>query len=283
MSPLRRKKHKKKNLHIELNMPNPIITLTTDFGLKDPYVAEMKAVILNISPNTKIVDITHQIEKFNIRMGAYVLAAASSYFPKGTIHVVVVDPGVGTRRKAILIQTKKGYFIGPDNGVLALAAENQGIEHVYKITNPKLKLPKISNTFHGRDIFAPAAAHLAKGTPPSEFGPEIHKIVTPKFAKITRRKGGLIGEIIHIDGFGNIVTNFSEKELESMGIKGMVNIKLKNTRLKLKLCKVYAEVEARKPLAIIGSHNFLEISVNQGNAADTFKTKVGDKVTLYRS
>ena len=283
MSPLRRKKHKKKNLHIELNMPNPIITLTTDFGLKDPYVAEMKAVILNISPNTKIVDITHQIEKFNIRMGAYVLAAASSYFPKGTIHVVVVDPGVGTRRKAILIQTKKGYFIGPDNGVLALAAENQGIEHVYKITNPKLKLPKISNTFHGRDIFAPAAAHLARGTPPSEFGPEIHKIVTPKFAKITRRKGGLIGEIIHIDGFGNIVTNFSEKELESMGIKGMVNIKLKNTRLKLKLCRAYAEVEAQKPLAIIGSHNFLEISVNQGNAADTFKTKVGDKVTLYRS
>lgn len=283
MSPLRRKKHKKKNLHIELNMPNPIITLTTDFGLKDPYVAEMKAVILNISPNTKIVDITHQIEKFNIRMGAYVLAAAASYFPKGTIHVVVVDPGVGTKRKAILIQTKKGYFIGPDNGVLALAAENQGIEHVYKITNPKLKLPKISNTFHGRDIFAPAAAHLAKGTPPSEFGPEIHKIVTPKFAKITRRKGGLIGEIIHIDGFGNIVTNFSEKELESMGIKGMVNIKLKNTRLKLKLCRAYAEVEAQKPLAIIGSHNFLEISVNQGNAADTFKTKVGDKVTLYRS
>lgn len=283
MSPLRRKKHKKKNLHIELNMPNPIITLTTDFGLKDPYVAEMKAVILNISPNTKIVDITHQIEKFNIRMGAYVLAAASSYFPKGTIHVVVVDPGVGTRRKAILIQTKQGYFVGPDNGVLVLAAESQGIEHVYKITNPKLKLPKISNTFHGRDIFAPAAAHLAKGTPPSEFGPEIHKIVTPKFAKITRRKGGLIGEIIHIDGFGNIVTNFSEKELESMGIKGMVNIKLKNTRLKLKLCRAYAEVEAQKPLAIIGSHNFLEISVNQGNAADTFKTKVGDKVTLYRS
>lgn len=283
MSPLRRKKHKKKNLHIELNMPNPIITLTTDFGLKDPYVAEMKAVILNISPNTKIVDITHQIEKFNIRMGAYVLAAASSYFPKGTIHVVVVDPGVGTRRKAILIQTKQGYFVGPDNGVLVLAAESQGIEHVYKITNPKLKLPKISNTFHGRDIFAPAAAHLAKGTPPSEFGPGIHKIVTPKFAKITRRKGGLIGEIIHIDGFGNIVTNFSEKELESMGIKGMVNIKLKNTRLKLKLCRAYAEVEAQKPLAIIGSHNFLEISVNQGNAADTFKTKVGDKVTLYRS
>lgn len=280
---MQRKKHKKKNLHIELNMPNPIITLTTDFGLKDPYVAEMKAVILNISPNATIVDITHQIEKFNIRMSAYVLAAASLYFPKGTIHAVVVDPGVGTRRKAILIQTKQGYFIGPDNGVLTLAAKTQGIEHVYKITNPKLMLPKISNAFHGRDIFAPAAANLAKGTLPSEFGPEIHKIVTPKFARITKRKNTLTGEVIHIDGFGNIVTNFSEKELESMGIKGMINIKLKNTKLKLKLCKAYAEAEARKPLAIIGSHNFLEISINQGNAADTFKTKVGDKVILYRS
>jgi len=267
----------------ELNMPNPIITLTTDFGLKDPYVAEMKAVILSISPNTAIVDITHQIEKFNIRMGAYVLAAASPYFPKGTIHVVVVDPGVGTQRKAILIQTKQGYFIGPDNGVLTLAAKNQGIEHVYKITNPKLMLPKISNTFHGRDIFAPAAAHLAKGTPPSEFGPEIHKIVTPKFAKITKRKNMLTGEVIHIDGFGNIITNFREKQLESMGTKATVNLKLKDIRLKLNLCKAYAEVEAQKPLAIIGSHNFLEISINQGNAAETFKTKVGDKVTLYRS
>jgi hypothetical protein len=197
--------------------------------------------------------------------------------------VVVVDPGVGTRRKAMLIQTKQGYFIGPDNGVLILATESQSIEHAYKIANPKLMLPKISNTFHGRDIFAPAAAHLASGTPPSEFGPEIHRIVTPKFAKITKGKGVLIGEIIHIDGFGNMVTNFNEKELELMGIKGMVNVKLKNTRLKLKLCKAYAEVEAKKPLAIIGSHNFLEISINQGNAADTFKTKVGDNVTLYRS
>ncbi|MGC9346161.1 MAG: SAM hydrolase/SAM-dependent halogenase family protein, partial [Candidatus Bathyarchaeales archaeon] len=116
----------------------------------------------------------------------------------------------------------------------------------------------ISNTFHGRDIFAPAAAHLANGTPSSEFGPEIHKIVKPKFAKITKRKNMLTGEVIHIDGFGNIITNFREKQLESMGIKTAVNIKLKNTRLKLKLCKAYAEVEAQKPLAIIGSHNFLE-------------------------
>ena len=261
-------------------MVNPIIALITDFGLRDPYVAEMKAVILKICPAATIVDVTHQIEKFNIRMGAYTLAAASPYFPKGTIHVVVVDPGVGTRRGAILIQTRQGCFIGPDNGVLALATETQGIGHVYKITNPKLMLPKISNTFHGRDIFAPAAAHLAKGTPPSEFGPEIHKIVTPKFAETTRRKNTITGEVIHVDDFGNIVTNFKEKEVESMGLKTMVNLKLQNIKLTLKLCKAYSEVEKQKPLAIIGSHNFLEISMNQGNAAEAFKTKVGDKIKL---
>jgi len=264
-------------------MQSPIIALTTDFGLKDPYVAEIKAVILSISPNATIVDITHEIEKFNIGMGAHVLASASPYFPKGTIHVAVVDPGVGTKRRPLIIQTKHGFYIGPDNGVLALAAKSQGIEHIYEIENRKLMLPKISNTFHGRDVFAPAVAHLANGTPPAEFGPEIHEIVTPEFAKIIRRKGVLVGEVMHIDGFGNIITNFGEKELELMNAKDMVNVRLKNVMLKLKLCRVYAEVETQKPLAIIGSHNFLEVSINQGNAAERFKIKAGDKVTLYRS
>jgi len=262
-------------------MPTKIITLTTDFGLKDPYAAEMKAVILSISPKTKTVDITHKIEKFNIRMGAYTLAAACPYFPKGTIHVAVIDPSVGTKRKAILIQTRNSYFIGPDNGVLVLAAKSQGIKHIYRIENPKFMLSRISNTFHGRDVFAPAAAHLANGILPSDFGTEIHKIVIPKFAKITKTKTTLTGEIIHIDGFGNIITNLREKDLELMGIKKTVNLKIKNTRLKLKLCKAYSEVKAQQPLAIIGSHNFLEISMNQGNAAENFQTRVGDKVTLY--
>ena len=262
-------------------MPSKIITLTTDFGLKDPYAAEMKAVILSISSDAKIVDITHEIEKFSIRMGAYMLAAACPYFPKGTIHVAVIDPGVGTKRKAILIQTKNGCFIGPDNGVLALAAKGQGIRHIYRIENSRFMLPRISNTFHGRDIFAPAAAYLANGIPPSGFGREIHKAVMPKFAKIIKRKNALTGEVIHTDGFGNIITNLREEDLEIMGMKKTVNLKLKDTRLKLKLCKAYSEVKAQQPLAIIGSHNFLEISINQGNAAENFQTRVGDKVTLY--
>ncbi len=264
-------------------MPHPIITLTTDFGLRDPYVAEMKAVILRISLNVTIVDITHNIEKFNIRMGAYVLASASRYFPKGTIHVTVVDPSVGTKRQPLLIQTKHGIYIGPDNGVLALAAKNQEIKHIYKISNREFMLPKVSHTFHGRDIFAPAAAHLAKGTSPMKFGLEIREIVTPKFAKITRKKDTLMGEVIHIDDFGNIITNFKEKELKLMNIKDVVNIKLENIRLRLKLCESYAEVKPHGLLALIGSHDFFEISINQGSAAEVFKIRSGDKVTLYRS
>lgn len=262
-------------------MSRPIITLMTDFGLKDPYVAEMKAVILSISPNATIVDITHMIEKFNIRMGAYVLASASPYFPKGTIHVAIVDPSVGTKRRPILIQTKHGFYIGPDNGVLALAAKNQGIKHIYEVSNRRLMLPEVSNTFHGRDIFAPASAYLAEGISPTEFGPEIREIMTPRFAKVIRRKNMLVGEVIHMDDFGNIITNFGEKELESMGIKETISVMLKNTKLKLKLCKAYGEAKPQKPLAIIGSHNFLEISVNQGSAAENFRVKSGDRVIIY--
>ncbi|NWG11803.1 S-adenosyl-l-methionine hydroxide adenosyltransferase family protein [Candidatus Bathyarchaeota archaeon] len=264
-------------------MARSIITLTTDFGLRDPYVAEMKAVILGISPKATIVDISHEIEKFNIRMGTFILASASPYFPEGTIHVAVVDPSVGTRRRPILLQTKHAFYVGPDNGVLVLAAENQDICHIYKITNQKFMLPKISGTFHGRDIFAPTAAHLANGIAPEEFGPEIRKISTPDFAKVVRKENLLVGEVMHIDNFGNIITNFSEKDLQKMKTKHEINVKLKNTRLKLRLCKAYAEVEPRQPIAVIGSHNFFEISLNQRSAADFFKIESGNKVTVFLS
>jgi len=268
-------------LFINGNVQHKIITLTTDFGLRDSYPAEMKAVILGISPGATIVDVTHEIEKFNIRMGAYVLASASPYFPRGTIHVVVVDPGVGTKRRPILMQTKHSYYVGPDNGVLALAGKNQGVEHIYEISNRKLMLPEVSDTFHGRDIFAPAAAHLANDTQPTEFGSEVKKIVMPEFANVIRRENMLVGEVLHIDGFGNIITNFREGELELADVKAAVDLKLKNIRLKLQLCKAYAEAKPQQPLAIIGSHSFLEISINQGNAAETYKIESGDEATLY--
>jgi len=257
-----------------------IITLTTDFGLKDPYVAEMKAAILRISATTVIVDVTHEIAQFNIRIGAYVLASATSYFPEGTIHVAVVDPSVGTRRRPILIQTQHGFFIGPDNGLLILAAERQGTRSIREITNKRLMLPQVSSTFHGRDVFAPAAAHLANGVAPAEFGPEICDAVKPDFTKVTLKEGVLVGEVLHVDNFGNIITNISKKDVSRIRAAGVVNVKLPSQELKLKFCKTYGEAKPQKPLALIGSHCYFEIAVNQGNAAEKFEARVGDKIRI---
>ena len=257
-----------------------IITLTTDFGLKDPYVAEMKAAILNICSDAVIVDVSHEIEKFNIRMGAYVLASASQHFPKGTVHVAVVDPGVGTQRRSLLIQTGQGFFLGPDNGVLLLAAERQGITSIREITNTKLMLPQVSCTFNGRDVFAPVAAYLTQGLPPSDFGPEICDIKKPEFAKTKRAKGTLAGEILHVDGFGNIITNITGEELSSLHGNGSLDICLTKYKVTLKFGKTYAEAKPGNALALVGSQGYLEIAVNQGNAAEKFKTKPGDKIRL---
>jgi S-adenosylmethionine hydrolase len=258
-----------------------IITLLSDFGIKDPYVAEMKAVILSIHPQARIVDITHEVEKFNIRMGAFVLASATPYFPPGTIHVAVVDPGVGTKRRPIIVETKRSYYVGPDNGLLMLAAQKEGVDKIYHINNPQYMLLRASRTFHGRDIFAPVAAHLTTKRP-SEFGPEIQDCTFPEFAKPQARASELTGEVLHIDGFGNIVSNISAEDLGKIGIceGDSLQVKLDSETLTLKLCSAYGEVPAKTPLAIIGSNDFLEISINQGSASRTFKTKTGDSLRV---
>jgi S-adenosylmethionine hydrolase len=261
-------------------MSAKIITLTTDFGLKDPYAAEMKAAIFGVCPTATVIDITHEIAKFNIRMGAYMLASAAQYFPKGTIHIAVVDPGVGTRRRPILIQAKQGFFVGPDNGLLILAAEKQGVEHVYELANPRLMLPRVSSTFHGRDVFAPAAAHLANGVEPKKFGPEVNDVEKSEFAKVSEKAGVLIGEVLHVDNFGNIITNITAEMVARLGLRSWVKVELPGCKLRLKLCKAYGEAKPQEPLALIGSHDYLEVSVNQGNAAGRFKAKAGDKVAV---
>jgi S-adenosylmethionine hydrolase len=262
----------------------PLITLLSDFGLKDPYVAEMKAVISTISPATRIIDITHSVEKFNIRMGAFLLASASRYFPKGTVHVAVVDPGVGTKRQAILIETNNAYYIGPDNGILMIAAQSEGIKHVYKITNEKLMLQKVSFTFHGRDLFAPAAAHLANGVEPHKFGPTLNKYETPRFTRASLKADKLCGEVVHIDDFGNVITNITKENLDKIGVepKEMLYIKLNSTVMNLTFCTVYSDVPTNCPSALIGSHDFLEIAANQGNAARKLRAQVGHIITVSR-
>ena len=267
-------------MSISVSMLSKIVTLTTDFGLKDPYAAEMKAAILNIYPNAIIIDITHEIAKFNIQMGAYVLTSAAPYFPKGSVHVAVVDPGVGTQRRPILIQTTQGFFVGPDNGILVLAAEKQGIVRIHELSNPRFMLPEVSKTFHGRDIFAPAAAHLLNGVKPEEFGSEISEATKPEFVKTTLKNGVMVGEVLHVDGFGNIITNIKEEEVAENHLKGTVNVELPDYKLKLRFCKAYGETGPREPLALIGSHGFLEIALNQGSAATKFKAKPGDKIKL---
>lgn len=254
-----------------------MITLTSDFGLKDPYVAEMKGVILTINPNATLIDITHGVEKFDIRMGAFMLASAVPYFPKGTIHLAVVDPGVGTKRRAILVQTRQGFFVGPDNGVLMVAAKNQGIEHTYELSNPKFMLPKVSATFHGRDIFSSAAAYLDTGVKPVEFGPEIAEGVMPEFVHIKRSGGSLIGEILHVDSFGNIITNISQKEMTQTKT---VHVKLGNNSLNIVFGKTYAKTKSRDAVALIGSHGFLEIALNRESAVKKFHVTTGEKIEV---
>ena len=261
-------------------MARPIVTLMTDFGLKDSYVAEMKGVILGICPSAEIVDVSHEIEKFNIRMGAYVLASASPYFPKGTINVSVVDPRVGTERRGLCIETARGYFIGPDNGVLVLAARAQGIKHIRVIKNAKFLLPNVSRTFHGRDVFAPVAAHLANGVNPSDIGPETRKTFVPEFAQVIKDKNRVTGEVLHVDGFGNIVTNITEKGIEEVGVSPGSSLKMDGVQGRLRFCKTYGEVEVGEPCALIGSHGYFEISVNQADASKIFSQKIGDKITF---
>jgi S-adenosylmethionine hydrolase len=260
----------------------PLISLLSDFGLKDPYVAEMKAVILSICPDASIIDISHEVNKFDIRMGAYLLARAAPYFPEGTIHVAVVDPGVGTRRRPIIVEAKRSFYIGPDNGLLMLSAQREGIILVREIKNPKYMLRTISRTFHGRGIFCPVAAHLANGVQVSDFGSIIEDPVVPSFAQPILREGKIEGEIIHVDGFGNVVTNITDKELKTMGAeegKQMV-VEFKNKKATLRLCSAYGEVPANTPLVVMGSSDFLEVAVNRGNASDIYQARIGDKIVL---
>jgi hypothetical protein len=261
-----------------------IVTLLSDFGLRDPYVAEMKAVILSICPEVIIVDISHNIRKFDVRMGSFVLAQATPYFPKGTIHVAVVDPGVGTKRRPIIVETGRSLYVGPDNGLLILSARREGINHIYEIANVRYALKEVSRTFHGRDIFSPAAAYLAKGIPPSDFGPEILNPVTPSFTEPDIEGDEIHGEVVHIDGFGNVITNITLRDLEEAGIREGENIllRLKGKEESVRLCSAYGEVPRNTLLAIIGSGGFLEISVNQGNASQFFDVEVGEVVAVER-
>ncbi len=259
-------------------MIEPIITLLTDFGEKDPYVGIMKGVILSICPNAKMIDLSHEIEQHNIRDGAFFLKSVTNYYPKGAIHLVVVDPGVGSERGALIIKTKKFYFVGPDNGILSLAAKIDGIEKVVKIKNTTYFLKPISNTFHGRDIFAPVAGHLAQNEPIENFGTEIKDWIQLEIPSITKNEM-IQAEIIHIDRFGNVITNIPRTFLTDFVGKEL-EIKIEKKIHTIPFCTTYSQVQVGNILGIIGSSDYLEISINQGNAAERLGVQVEDQIDI---
>jgi S-adenosylmethionine hydrolase len=254
----------------------PIITLTTDLGLTDAYVAEMKGVILSINPEAKLVDICHTIKPQNIIQAAFVLSRAYPFFPQGTIHVVVVDPGVGTERRAIILRTKSASFVAPDNGVLSYVIGQSSAWEAVAITRPQLWRPTVSPTFHGRDIFAPVAARLSLGLPIADFGEVITSVTTlPLPQPHQAADGSIIGHVIHIDSFGNLITNINSDGLPEG--KRALTIKV-GGQLIPGLSRTYAE--GKGLLALIGSDGYVEIAVKEGNASAVLSAKVGDEVRI---
>jgi hypothetical protein len=260
-------------------MKRPIITLLTDFGTKDHYVASMKGVILSINPRCLLIDITHQINPHDIMGGAFILASAYSFFPKGTIHLSVVDPGVGGQRKSILVVTQHYLFVGPDNGLFTLVAQREKIKQVVALNKKNYFLSKISGTFHGRDIFAPVAAHLSLGIKPNAFGYEIKSLKELGSRKPFVKEGKLFGEILHIDAFGNVISNIDEEKLFRFIESRPFAIRA-GRKVISGLKKGYWEGKKGEPIALLGSGGFLEISVREGNAQKLLKLKRGDPIVI---
>ena len=259
-------------------MASPIVTLTTDFGLSDHYVGTMKGVILGICPRARIVDISHDVKPFAVAEGAYLIAQAYSYFPPKTVHVVVVDPGVGTVRRPILMEAAVQYFVAPDNGVLGMICSRE--QHkVRLISNGRLFRNPVSATFHGRDIFAPVAAHMAAGVSASRVGKLVGDAVRLEFQNPQRTgEGKWLGRILHIDRFGNIVTNFEAANFPEIERREFA-FKIGRRRIAA-LARNYAEHAPGEPFAIAGSSGYMEISVGQASAAEIVRCGPGAPVEL---
>jgi len=263
----------------------PIITLLTDFGLQDEYVGVMKGVILSINPRVDFVDISHNINRHDITQAALTLNASFRYFPKGSIHIVVVDPGVGGKRKPICLQQEGHFFIAPDNGVLTMVIQDGMAERICVITNQKYFLKPVSNTFHGRDIFAPTAAHLSKGVDMLCLGQKIPLSdinmldVTSPHVSATNE---MVATIISIDHFGNLVTNISQATFEKFrGNTRPEEVVIRVEKSKIQgVSKSYDSVKIGSPVAVFGGRDLLEISLYQGDARTYFDARVGQNVIL---
>jgi hypothetical protein len=274
----------------------PIITLTTDFGVADGYVGTMKGVMLDIAPSARLVDITHEITPQDIRQTAYVLYTAYRFFPPRASHLVVVDPGVGSARRPIGVKLSQGTFIGPDNGVFTYVMAEEAVEAVVELANPRYRLATVSQTFHGRDIFAPAAAHLAAGVPIDRLGPAVPDPVTLPLPRLEIANQRVRGEVLHVDHFGNAITSigrllwredelslapaFRQQTEEQARFEAGGAVVVTGDRELREIHRTYADVASGNVLALVGSEGHLEIAVREGSGAERLSLRPGDPVEL---
>jgi S-adenosylmethionine hydrolase len=253
-----------------------LITLTSDFGYKDSFVGIMKGVIAGLNPQARIIDLSHGIAPQDVMGAALLLRYSVEYFPRGTVHVVVVDPGVGSARRPILVEACGYFLVGPDNGVLSLACKDTAELRVVHLSNTGYHLPTLSNTFHGRDVFAPVAAHLSLGADPASFGNAIDDFSRLVLRPVTVRSSAIEGEIVYIDGFGNLFTNIGAQELQPFA----------PNKVAFNVCGIviqglathYDAAEPGSLVALINSWGMLEIALNQGNAQQRCAARIGDKI-----
>lgn len=263
-------------------MRSTVIALLTDFGEDDFFAASLKAVILKINPLARIIDISHRIPSFDIQAAGFILWASCPYFPPQTVFVVVVDPGVGSERKVILARTEDSVFIAPDNGVLSLVLEDKEIKDLREVTNRKYFLPRLSQTFEGRDKMAPAAAWISRGISSSEFGPELESYEKLNLQKPKLGEAGITGHVLYEDKFGNLITNIPEKMLEDLGEKtgkGSFELVIHGKKIS-SLVRNYSSVKKGELAFLIGSVRTIEIAAREDSASKRLKAGVGDEVRI---
>jgi S-adenosyl-L-methionine hydrolase (adenosine-forming) len=256
----------------------PIITLLTDFGLVDPYVGMMKGAVLSLNPAATLVDVTHEVPPQDIATGAFLLAHAAAYFPPGTIHIAVVDPGVGSRRRPIAVAADDQLFVGPDNGLLSLALRARRRRQAVVLTNARYFRAARSHTFHGRDLFAPVAAHLSLGVPLGALGPPAGRRVSLPWPAPRARGRRLRGAVLLVDRYGNVITNIDRPRLGSG--RGLAIVA--GGRRWSRVVRTYADVAPGQPLALVNSYDLLELAVRDGSAATLLGLRPGDPVTVER-
>lgn len=260
-------------------MSRPVITLTTDYGTSDHLVGTMKGVILNVQPDAQIVDINHHVQPFDILDGALTIAGAYYFFPPRTVHVVVVDPGVGSERRPILVSGEHHYFVAPDNGVLSAVYEREPGVTVRQITAEHYFLRPVSATFHGRDIFAPVAAWLTKNWQLTSFGEETSEYVRFSLPKPKVSDGALRGVVLRVDHFGNLMTNLRPEDIPEAVTRGSLRLRVGKKEV-TRLVQTFLQCEGSEPAVLVGSSGYLEIVVNKGSAARLLGAQRGAEVVV---